>query len=38
MILMRSTLAPKAVVRYTAAEFRALQLGFRSGEFDDLIK
>jgi hypothetical protein len=35
-ILMRSSLAPWAVVRYTPEEFRALRLGFQAGEFDDL--
>jgi hypothetical protein len=35
-ILLRSTLAPRAVVKYTPEEFRALRLGFQSGEFDDL--
>jgi hypothetical protein len=36
MILMRSSLAPHAIVKYTADEFRALRLSFQSGEFDDL--
>jgi|HubBroStandDraft_4_1064222.scaffolds.fasta_scaffold1329113_1 hypothetical protein len=36
MILLRSTLAPGVVVRYTLEEFRALRLGFQAGEFDDL--
>lgn len=36
VILVRSTLAPRVVVRYTPEEFRALRLGFQSGEFDDL--
>ncbi len=35
-ILLRSTLAPGAVVTYTLEEFRALRLGIQSGEFDDL--
>jgi len=34
-ILMRSTLAPKVMVRFTPAEFRALRRGFQAGEFDD---
>jgi len=36
MVLMRSTLAPRAVVRYTPEEFRALRLAFQNHEFDDL--
>lgn len=36
MILLRSSLAPRAVIRYTPAEFRALKLGIKAGEFDDL--
>jgi Domain of unknown function (DUF397) len=36
MILMRSTLAPSIVIKYTAEEFHALRLGFQAGEFDDL--
>jgi Domain of unknown function (DUF397) len=36
MILIRSTLAPRKVVRYTPDEFRALRLGIQAGEFDDL--
>jgi hypothetical protein len=36
MILLRSSLARRAVVRYTPEEFRALRLGMQAGEFDDL--
>ena len=36
MILLRSSLAPRTVVRYTPEEFRALRLGIKAGEFDDL--
>jgi hypothetical protein len=36
MILVRSSLAPRTVVRYTPEEFRALRLGIKAGEFDDL--
>ena len=36
MILLRSSLAPRVVVKYTPEEFRALRLGFQAGEFDDL--
>lgn len=36
MIFVRSTLAPRKVVKYTPAEFRALRLGIKAGEFDDL--
>lgn len=36
MILFRSSLAPRTVVRYTPEEFRALRLGMQAGEFDDL--
>jgi Domain of unknown function (DUF397) len=36
MVLLRSSLAPRAVVKYTPAEFQALKLGIRAGEFDDL--
>jgi hypothetical protein len=35
-ILVRNSLAPWKVVKYTPDEFRALQLGIRAGEFDDL--
>jgi hypothetical protein len=35
-ILMRSSLAPRVVVRYSPEEFRALVQGIRAGEFDDL--
>ncbi len=35
-ILMRSSLAPRCVVRYTPEEFRALRLAMQAGEFDDL--
>jgi hypothetical protein len=36
MILVRSSMAPGAVVKYTPEEFRALRLGIKAGEFDDL--
>ena len=36
MILLRSSLAPRVVVRYTPEEFRALRLAIQAGEFDDL--
>ena len=36
IILMRSTNAPRVVVKYTPEEFRALKLAFQSGEFDDI--
>jgi hypothetical protein len=36
MILMRSTLAPHVVLKYTVDEWRALRLGIQSGEFDDI--
>jgi hypothetical protein len=36
VILMRSTLAPRAVVRFTAAEWRAFSQGLQAGEFRDL--
>jgi hypothetical protein len=36
MILLRSSIRPRVVVRLTPDEFRALQLGIRAGEFDDL--
>lgn len=35
-ILVRNSLAPRAVVAYTPEEFRALRLGIQAGEFDDL--
>jgi hypothetical protein len=35
-ILLRSSLAPRDVVTYTPEEFRALRLGIKAGEFDDL--
>jgi hypothetical protein len=35
VILLRSSLAPRVVVRYTPEEFRALRLGIKAGEFDD---
>jgi hypothetical protein len=35
MVLMRSTLAPRKIVTYTAEEFRALRLAFQNHEFDD---
>jgi Domain of unknown function (DUF397) len=35
MILLRSSLAPRVIVKYTPEEFRALKLAFQSGEFDD---
>jgi hypothetical protein len=37
MILLRSSLAPRVVVKYTPEEFRALLRGIQAGEFDDLI-
>ncbi len=36
-ILVRSSLAPRAVVRYSPEEFLALVQGIRAGEFDDLV-
>jgi len=36
MILIRSTLAPRNVVRLNPDEFRALQLAIRNHEFDEL--
>jgi Domain of unknown function (DUF397) len=36
MIVLRSSLAPRRVVKYTPEEFRALRLGMQAGEFDDL--
>jgi hypothetical protein len=36
MILLRSSLAPQVVVRFTPEEFRALRLGIQAGEFGDL--
>ncbi len=35
-ILMRSSTAPRAVVKYTAEEFQVLKLAIRSGEWDDI--
>jgi hypothetical protein len=35
MIVMRSSNAPRVVVRFTADEFRALKQAFQSGEFDN---
>jgi Domain of unknown function (DUF397) len=35
-VLLRSSLSPRVVVRYTPEEFRALRLGIKAGEFDDL--
>ncbi len=35
-ILLRSSTDPAAVVRLTAAEWRAFAQGVRAGEFDDL--
>lgn len=34
--MLRSSVAPHAVVRYTPEEFRALRLAIQAGEFDDL--
>lgn len=36
VVLLRSSLAPRVVVRYAPEEFRALRLGIKAGEFDDL--
>jgi hypothetical protein len=36
LILLRSSLAPRDVVAYTPAGFRALQLRIKAGEFDHL--
>jgi Domain of unknown function (DUF397) len=36
-VLIRSSLAPRKVVRFTQDEFRALQLGFENHEFDDFL-
>jgi Domain of unknown function (DUF397) len=36
MIVLRSSLAPRRVIKYTPEEFRALRLGMQAGEFDDL--
>jgi hypothetical protein len=36
LILLRSSLAPREVVAYTPAGFRALQLRIKAGEFDHL--
>jgi Domain of unknown function (DUF397) len=36
VVLMRSTNAPRVVVKYTPEEFRALRQAFQSGEFDDI--
>lgn len=36
VILMRSSISPRKLVRYTPEEFKALLLGMRAGEFDDL--
>jgi hypothetical protein len=36
IILMRSTNAPRVVVKYTPEEYRALKLAIQSGEFDDI--
>jgi len=36
LILLRSSLAPREVVSYTPAGFRALQLRVKAGEFDHL--
>jgi len=35
-VLLRSTRSPGTVVRLTAAEWEALVLGIRAGDFDDL--
>jgi len=35
-VLVRSTLAPRAVARLTPEEFRDLQLAIRNHEYDDL--
>ena len=35
-ILVRSSLMPRVVVKYTPEEFRALRLGIQAGEYDDL--
>jgi Domain of unknown function (DUF397) len=35
-ILVRSSLAPRVVVKYSLEEFDALVQGIRAGEFDDL--
>lgn len=36
MVLLRSTLTPRVVVKYTPEEFRALVRGIKAAEFDDL--
>ena len=36
VILMRSSISPRKLVRYRPEEFKALLLGMRAGEFDDL--
>lgn len=36
LILIRSSVEPQVVVRFTPEEFRALRLGVRAGEFDRL--
>lgn len=36
MIVLRSSVAPRKLVRYTPEEFRALLRGIQAGEFDDL--
>jgi Domain of unknown function (DUF397) len=35
-VLVRSTLAPRAVVEFTPEEFGALRRAFQNHEFDDL--
>ncbi len=36
-VLVRSSVVPWKVVKYTTDEFRALQLAIKAGEFDDLV-
>lgn len=35
VILLRSSVTPRVVIKYTRDEFRALRLAIQSGEFDD---
>jgi Domain of unknown function (DUF397) len=35
-ILLRSSIRPRVVVRFTPEEFRALRLSIQAGELDDL--
>lgn len=36
LILLRSSVTPQVVIRFTPEEFRALRLGIQAGEYDGL--